>query len=194
MRLAGLDSFGAVARHVTSVGRGEERALTPIPPELTFPPNYTISAQACYKALNRALDREPRLSIEKLRKVNLQRCERFLLALQASIRDGDAKAIVAAVRVLEHQASISGLKTQPSPNTTAEPEVPEEKSAPPNEAIVSLFQSAMETLIACGARPRNYPELVDERGFIDITPTALDRDEEDNRKNDELEAKQFSGK
>ncbi len=187
MRLAGFESFAVIARHVTRVGRGEERPLAPMPSEFSFAPNYTISPQACWKALNRSIDREPKLSTEKLRTLSLKRCELLFLALQPGIHAGDPKTIIAAVRVLEHLSNLSGIKTSSSHTILPETEKPKE-SAPPNEAIVSLFQSALETLIACGARSRNYPEIADERGFLDVTPTASDRDE-DNRKNDEFEAK-----
>jgi hypothetical protein len=182
LRLLGFDSFAAIALHVTKVGRGEERALTAIPHELTFPVNYRVSPQGCAKALNRSLDREPKLATEKLRRLSLQRSEQFLLALQVGIQKGEPKAITAAVRVLEYQASVLGLRVPISQTIVPEPEKPKER-AEPNGAIVNLFQAAMEILIQCGAVPRNYDsEIARKQKLIDVTPKASDRDDQGDSK------------
>ena len=53
-------SFEAIAEQITRVGRGQAQALTPVPAELTFLPDYVVTKQACHKAFKRALARSPR--------------------------------------------------------------------------------------------------------------------------------------
>jgi hypothetical protein len=48
-----------------------------------------------------------------------------------------------------------------------------EERAEPNEAIVPMFQAALETLIACGATPRNY-DLEHHRGSDGVALRELE--------------------
>ena len=102
-------SYPAIAKRITEVGRGEQRAMTPRPNGIDFPPNYKISVTACRKAFRRALEREPTEAADKLRCLYTQRAEEMILALQPGIQKGDPRAIRAAVCVLEFQAKINGI-------------------------------------------------------------------------------------
>jgi hypothetical protein len=59
-------SLDAIAERITRIGRGEAPSMTPIAPEVTFPPDFKISRQGCHKALKRALAREPALEVQEL--------------------------------------------------------------------------------------------------------------------------------
>jgi hypothetical protein len=52
-------SFEDIAQQVTEVGRGQRAPLTPLPEDLSFPPNYSITPMGCHRALSRALKRHP---------------------------------------------------------------------------------------------------------------------------------------
>jgi hypothetical protein len=146
--------FSRIAIQITDVGRGLQRPLIRFPEGLEFPPDYSISGVACFKAFNRVLEREPQLLSHRYRQVINLRSEQLYLAGQAAIQRGDPKAILVALRTLELLASINGLKSNrvtnlPIPAT--EPHVEEEL---PAQAILSLFDAAINTLYNCGAVPR----------------------------------------
>jgi hypothetical protein len=103
--------FSRIAAQLTEVGRGRQRPLTPLPPGVSFPPDYSISSVACYRAVERALEREPRLRARELRQLLLHRSDQLLLACQPAIQRGETKSILAGIRALELQASLSGLKS-----------------------------------------------------------------------------------
>src|ERR1700736_1006573 len=68
-------SFEAIAEQITRVGRGQGQAMTPVPVGLTFPPDYAVTKQACHKAFQRAIAREPSPEVEELRKLDNARSE-----------------------------------------------------------------------------------------------------------------------
>jgi hypothetical protein len=103
-----LYSFEAIAEQISRVGRGQAQALVEIPAGLTFPPDYTISRQACHKAFKKAIAREPSLELEEFRKLDTERAEEMLLNLQPAIRKGNPRAIEVGVKLLEHTAKIQG--------------------------------------------------------------------------------------
>jgi hypothetical protein len=146
--------FSRIAIQITDVGRGLQRPLIRFPDGLEFPTNYSISGVACFKAINRVLEREPQLLSRRLRQVINLRSEQLYLACQAAIQRGDPKAILVALRTLELLASINGLKSNLAPDLpipATEPNVEEEL---PAQAIVSMFAAAVEVLYDCGAVPR----------------------------------------
>src|SRR3977135_2799779 len=112
LKLLGLP-FTAIAKQITDVGRGQQRPLTPLPPGIGFPADYAITLAACHRAFHRVLQREPKLGLRELRRLNTQRCEAMLLALQPAVQKGDPKAVIAAVRVLAFQSTINNLKADP---------------------------------------------------------------------------------
>jgi hypothetical protein len=101
-------SFDAIADQITRIGRGQGQPLVDVPMDVTFLPDYTISRQACHKALRKALSREPSLASEELRKLDSARCEEMFLNLQPGIRKGNPRSIEAGVKVLRHSAQING--------------------------------------------------------------------------------------
>ena len=79
-----------------------------IPQGVTFPENYSISRQACHKAFQKALARQPALELEELRKLDNARSEEMFLNLQPGIRKGNVRAIEVGIKVLDHSAKING--------------------------------------------------------------------------------------
>jgi hypothetical protein len=101
-------SFDAIAEQIGRVGRGRAQALVEIPAGLTFPPDYTISRQACHKAFKKAIAREPSLELEEFRKLDTERAEEMFMNLQPAIRKGNPRAIEIGVKLLDHTAKIQG--------------------------------------------------------------------------------------
>jgi len=101
-------SFDAIAEQIGRVGCGRAQALVEIPAGLTFPPDYTISRQACHKAFKRAIAREPSLELEEFRKLDTERAEEMFMNLQPAIRKGNPRAIEVGVKLLDHTAKIQG--------------------------------------------------------------------------------------
>jgi hypothetical protein len=101
-------SFDAIAEHISRVGRAQAQAMVAIPQGVTFPPDYTISRQACHKAFRKAIAREPALEVEEFRKLDTVRCEDLFMNLQPAIRKGNARAVEVGIKVLDHTAKING--------------------------------------------------------------------------------------
>jgi len=101
-------SFDAIADQITRVGRGSAQSMSAIPTGVSFPPEYTISKQACHKAFRKAIAREPSLELEALRKLDTERAEEMFLNLQPAIRKGNPRAIEVGVKLLDHTAKIQG--------------------------------------------------------------------------------------
>jgi len=101
-------SFEAIAEQITRVGLGLTTALVTLPAEVTFPPNYKISKQACHKALRKALAREPALALDEMRKLDNARAEEMYLNLQPAMRKGSARAVEVGIKLLDHAARING--------------------------------------------------------------------------------------
>jgi hypothetical protein len=74
LKLLGF-TFQRIATQVTEVGQGRQRPVTQFPPGLIIPPNYGINAVACFRVLNRALEREPQLLVHRLRQLVNHRSE-----------------------------------------------------------------------------------------------------------------------
>jgi len=51
-------AFTAIAAYITAVGRGEKQPAIALP-QVQWPANYQISAQACHKAYRAAMHRDP---------------------------------------------------------------------------------------------------------------------------------------
>jgi hypothetical protein len=108
LKRMGLYSFETIAEQITRVGRGQAQALVEISAGLTFPPDYTISRQACHKAFKKAIAREPSLELEEFRKLDTERAEEMFMNLQPAIRKGNPRAIEIGVKLLDHTAKIQG--------------------------------------------------------------------------------------
>jgi hypothetical protein len=101
-------SFDAVAEQISRVGRGLAAPITALPAGVSFPPEYTITRQACHKAFRKALAREPSLGVEELRRLDLARCEEMFMNLQPALRKGDPRAVEVGLKLLDHGAKING--------------------------------------------------------------------------------------
>ena len=101
-------SFDAIAEQISRVGRGQASATVTMPEGVTFPSDYTISKQACHKAFRRAINREPTLEAEELRKLDTARCEEMFMNLQPGIRKGNVRSVEAGIKVLSHAARLNG--------------------------------------------------------------------------------------
>src|SRR5215469_14351430 len=122
-------SFAAIAEHVTRVAAGQEKALIEIPTEVEFSAGYCISAQA--------IERLPRTEAEAFRKLDTERCEAMILALQSGIRKGDPKSADVAVRILEYKAKINGYLA---------PSKHEVSGGAGTPIPIGLFQEAIDAL------------------------------------------------
>jgi len=103
-------SFEAIAAQITLIGRGQAQGMNPLPQGVTFAADYRISAMACCKAFHRALDREPNLEADAMRRLDTERCEEIFLNLQPLIRKGNPRAAAVGIKVLSHKASINGYQ------------------------------------------------------------------------------------
>jgi hypothetical protein len=101
-------SFEEIAEQIVRVAKGVHPALVPIPEDVSFPPGYSITKQAVYKAFQKAIARQPALALEELREVDNARSEEMFLSLQPGIRKGNANAIATGIKVLDHSAKING--------------------------------------------------------------------------------------
>jgi hypothetical protein len=166
-------TFQRIADQITDVGRGMQRPATPLPPALAFPPNYSITAVACYKALKRALQREPQLSKHRLLQLIGQRTEQLYLACQAAIERGDPKAILVALRVLELQANVNCLNSNNRSNPPVRAAERRDEYELPTQPIISGFQAAFEVLYESGAVDR--PSL-ESKALAFVSEGAQDAD------------------
>jgi hypothetical protein len=100
-------AFDAIAEQVSRVGQRLAQPITPLPPGVTFPSDYTISKQACHKSFRRASAREPTLAADEFRKLDSARCEEMFLNLQPGIRKGNPRSVEAGVKVLRYTAQLN---------------------------------------------------------------------------------------
>ena len=101
-------SYDLIAEQITRVGRGQAQAMVPIPEGLTFPPDYSISKQACHRRFQKAIGREPTLELAEMRKVDNARSEDMFANLQPAIRKGNPRAIEVGIKLLDHEDQING--------------------------------------------------------------------------------------
>jgi len=112
------ETFEDAAQHLMRVARKVEPPRTPLD-GVEFPPaGYRISAQACWAAYHRALDRVPASEVETIRKELDARDEVLWAASQPGIEGNDPRAIAVGVRVLEHKARLLGAYAQPEATVT----------------------------------------------------------------------------
>jgi hypothetical protein len=101
-------SFDEISELITKIGRGQAHPMVAIPEGVKFPPDYSISRQACHKAFRKAIAREPSLAVEEFRKLDTSRSEEMFLNLQPGIRKGNLRAVEVGIRLLDHSAKING--------------------------------------------------------------------------------------
>jgi len=108
LKMLGVTTFHSIAQQVTKVGLGEAQPVVEFPPRLTFPPDYSISAVACWQACQKALARGPRLRAQELRDIDSDRLEEGILATQKSVKQGDPAALQALSRLITTRARLNG--------------------------------------------------------------------------------------
>jgi hypothetical protein len=101
-------SFCAIADQITAVGRGQAQPMVSFPLGIEFPPDYSITYRAAAKAFEIAFNRQPRLEVEQMRRLDSDRCEDIYRGLLPGIIRGDPPSGSVAVRALEHKARING--------------------------------------------------------------------------------------
>jgi hypothetical protein len=108
LKTLGLTTFHSIAQQLTKVGRGESQPVVEFPQGLTFPPDYSISAVACWSACQKALARGPRLRAQEMRDIDSDRLEGGILATQKSVKQGDPAALQALSRLITTRARLNG--------------------------------------------------------------------------------------
>jgi hypothetical protein len=108
LKMLGMTTFHAVAQQLTKVGRGEAQPVVVFPPGIDFPPGYSISAVACWRACQKALARGPRLRAEEMRDLDSDRLEEGILAAQKGIKKGDSAALQNLTRLITTRARLNG--------------------------------------------------------------------------------------
>lgn len=102
-------SLDAVAAHITQVGRGQVKPKVPLPPNVNFPLDYSISMKSIAQALKRALAEIVPLSQQEMRELLNQRLRDMLVKLQPRIQEGNLEAVRVARGVIESYARLNGL-------------------------------------------------------------------------------------
>lgn len=169
-------SYEAIAKEITEVGRGQKVPVTPLPEDLTFPPDYGITAMGCHKAVCRALRGAPILEASEMRRIDTDRLEEMYLFLTPGIRQGDPQSVRAAVTALAHKAAINGYKA--SENEVRIAIGASWSSVLPKEQSITLYKDAMVVLLQNGL---NFQELAEVAGLeapsIETTATEVAEDE-----------------
>jgi len=101
-------AFETIADQITRIAHKLAPSMTSMPDGLTFPPDYTITRQACHKAFRKAIAREPSLEVDEFRKLDNARAEEMFLQLQPAIRKGKERAVEIGIKLLDHSAKING--------------------------------------------------------------------------------------
>jgi hypothetical protein len=78
-----------------------------------LPRGFRAGLSTVFYVNTRALNREPALEVNELRREQAARCDGFIAALRGAIENGDPRAIRTALKALEHQARLFGIFTQP---------------------------------------------------------------------------------
>lgn len=143
-----------IAGHISRVGRGLEKPVTPLPDNVVFEPNYSISRQACHKAFNKAIAREPSHRTKELRVLYTMRCESLYLSLEPLARQGDPRAAAVRLKIVEFEAKINNCM----PATRANKSIPQEDNSdePAKSSLedaaryLDLFTGAVKILVDLG--------------------------------------------
>jgi hypothetical protein len=103
-------AYAAIADLITRAARGEQGTgvVLPDPDIVVLPPDYSITAMSCCRAVRRALNREPAQAAEEYRNLDTARLEDWLLALASGVRKGDALAIRTSLELIKHKADLNG--------------------------------------------------------------------------------------
>ena len=105
-------TYRQIAAVLTSLARGEMTPATAgidLPPDVTFPPGYSINHQRVFELVKHALDRFPMLEAQALRTLWMTRYEEAWAHLQPGMRKGNPRAIEVGMKVAERAAKLAGL-------------------------------------------------------------------------------------
>jgi hypothetical protein len=105
-------TYRQIASVLTALARGEMTPATAgidLPPDVTFPPGYSINHQRVFELVKHALDRFPMLEAQALRTLWMTRYEEAWAHLQPGMRKGNPRAIEVGMRVAERAAKLAGL-------------------------------------------------------------------------------------
>lgn len=133
-------TLAQIAEQITKVGRGEAMPLVEFPPGLTFPPNYSISAAACWKACGRALARSPRLRAQEMRDIDSDRLEEGILAAQKGVKQGDPGSLQALSRLITTKAKLNGYLAPQKMEVSGKGGGPVEIKGISDEELVKMFE------------------------------------------------------
>ena len=172
-------SFQAIADHIGAVARGERTPVVPLPEGITLPNHYRISAQGVHRAFQRGMARLPNTEAAILRKLDTERLEEWLLSLQSNIRDGDARSIEVAAKLLMHKAELNGYKSAAKLEMKAtNRNILVEGQAAEEQARADLGRLSVEEL-------REYRRLeAKARGLTDASGTTPIRSTKNNNSDD----------
>ena len=140
----GVNSFSQIAEQITKVGRAETPPVVDYPPGLIFPPNYSISAVACWKACQRALDRSPRLGAEEMRLIDTDRLEDAILAAQKGVKQGDPGSLQALSRLITTKARLNGYLASQKLEVSGKGGGPVEIKGVSDEELVKMLERLTE--------------------------------------------------
>lgn len=158
-------SYQAIADHIRRVAQSRERPMVPIAEGMALPQDYRISMQAVHRACTRAILRVPSVEATELRKVDTERLEELLLALQPGIRNGDPRSVEVAVKVLIHKAELNGYLVQTKIGTSgAQVNVLIEQQAAQAQVDAELDRLTVEELREyrrLEAKARGLPEVIE---------------------------------
>src|SRR5262249_51924714 len=104
-------SFETIADCLSRAGRGEFVPTVSLPEDVSFPPGYSISKMGACKAYRRRMEREPSLQAQEHRRLDTERLEELYLIQQPGIKQGERKAIDAALRILALKSKVVGYET-----------------------------------------------------------------------------------
>ena len=117
-------TYRQIASVLTALARGEMTPATAgidLPPDVTFPPGYSINHQRVFELVKHALDRFPMLEAQALRTLWMTRYEEAWAHLQPGIRKGNARSIEVGMKVAQRAAKLAGLD-MPTKLAVTEPE------------------------------------------------------------------------
>lgn len=109
LKKLGIHSYVTIAEMITQAAAGDRNGVQlPDPEFVTLPEDYSVSNVGCWKALKRALNREPAHEAEEYRRIDTQRINGWLLNMAARLQAGDPEAIRTAIAALRHLAHLNG--------------------------------------------------------------------------------------
>jgi hypothetical protein len=105
-------SYLTIADMITRAAAGERNGVQlPDREDNVLPAGYRVSHVACYKAVKRALYREPNQQANELRRIDVQRINGWLLNMAGRLQAGEPDAIRAALQALKQLADLNGYGT-----------------------------------------------------------------------------------